>query len=104
MAQKQQTTLLDTVKKALRVSHSALDDAEIVPLIEAAKKELAIAGLVTVDEADPMIVRAVTAYAKAHFGYDNPEAERFERVFNSLKNLLSQAGDYTTEKDGGADG
>lgn len=103
MAQKQQTTLLDTVKKALRVSHSALDDAEVVPLIEAAKQELAIAGLVTVDEADPMIVRAVTAYAKAHFGYDNPEAERFERVFNSLKNLLSQVGDYTS-KEGGADG
>lgn len=103
MAQKQQTTLLDTVKKALRVSHSALDDAEVVPLIEAAKKELVIAGVVTVDEADPMIVRAVTAYAKAHFGYDNPEAERFERVFNSLKNLLSQVGNYTA-KEGGADG
>ena len=103
MAQEQQTTLLDTVKKALRVSHSALDGAEIVPLIEAAKKELEIAGVVTVDESDPMIVRAVTAYAKAHFGYDNPEAERFLMVFNSIKNLLSQVGDYT-EKEGGADG
>lgn len=100
----QNTTLLDTVKKALRVSHNELDDAEIVPLIEAAKKELAIAGVVTVDEADPMIVRAVTAYAKAHFGYDNPEAERFERVFNSLKSTLSQVGEYNTEKEGGADG
>lgn len=100
----QNTTLLDTVKKTLRVSHNKLDDAEIVPLIEAAKKELTIAGVITVDEADPMIVRAVTAYAKAHFGYDNPEAERFERVFNSLKSTLSQVGEYNTEKEGGADG
>lgn len=100
----QNTTLLDTVKKALRVSHNKLDDAEIVPLIEAAKKELAIAGVVAVDEADPMIVRAVTAYTKAHFGYDNPEAERFERVFNSLKSTLSQVGEYNTEKEGDADG
>lgn len=103
MAQ-QQTTLLALVKKNLRVSNNKLDDDEIVPLIEAAKKELAIAGVVTVDEADPMIRRAVIAYAKAHFGYDNPEAERFERVFNSLKNLLSQVGDYTTETEGGGDG
>lgn len=103
MAQ-QQTTLLALVKNNLRVSNNKLDDDEIVPLIEAAKKELAIAGVVTVDEADPMIRRAVIAYAKAHFGYDNPEAERFERVFNSLKNLLSQVGDYTTETEGGGDG
>jgi uncharacterized phage protein (predicted DNA packaging) len=100
----QQTTLLALVKNNLRVSNNKLDDDEIVPLIEAAKKELAIAGVVTVDEADPMIRRAVIAYAKAHFGYDNPEAERFERVFNSLKNLLSQVGDYTTETEGGGDG
>ena len=103
MAQ-QQTTLLALVKNNLRVSNNKLDDDEIVPLIEAAKKELAIAGVVTVDEADPMIRRAVIAYAKAHFGYDNPEAERFERVFSSLKNLLSQVGDYTTETEGGGDG
>ena len=103
MAQ-QQTTLLALVKNNLRVSNNKLDDDEIVPLIEAAKKELAIAVVVTVDEADPMIRRAVIAYAKAHFGYDNPEAERFERVFNSLKNLLSQVGDYTTETEGGGDG
>lgn len=92
------------VKKNIRVSNSALDNDEIVPLIEAAKRELAIAGVVTVDEADPMIRRAVIAYAKAHFGYDNPDAERFERVFNSLKDLLSQVGDYTTETEGGGDG
>lgn len=104
MAQTEQTTLLEMVKANIRVSHRKLDSAEVVPLIEAAKKELAIAGVVTVDESDPMIQRAVIAYAKAHFGYDNPEAERFERAFNSLKNLLSQAGDYTTKKEGGADG
>lgn len=97
MAQEQTTTLLETVKKNLRVTHSALDDAEIVPLIEAAKKELAIAGVVTAKEDDPMIIRAVTAYAKAHFGYDNPDAERFERVFNSLKSTLSQVGEYNAE-------
>jgi uncharacterized phage protein (predicted DNA packaging) len=87
-------TLLDIVKKALRVSNDALDDAEIAPLIEAAKKELAIAGVVTLDETDPMIIRYCTVYAKAHFGYDNPEADRFERIADSIKGTLSQVGDY----------
>lgn len=98
--------LLENVKRALRVSHNALDEAEIVPLIEAAKKELAIAGVVAVEESDPMIIRFVTAYAKAHFGYDNPEAERFERIANSIKSTLSQVGGYNTKQpeEGGGGG
>jgi hypothetical protein len=86
--------LLDKVKKALRVNHAALDEAEITPLIEAAKAELVIAGVVTVKDDDPMICRYVTAYVKAHFGYDNPEAERFERIADSIKNLLTQVRAY----------
>lgn len=88
--------LLELVKKALRVSHNALDEAEITPLIEAAKKELSIAGVVTINEADPLVIRYVSAYVKAHFGYDNPEAERFERIANSLKNTLTQITEYNT--------
>lgn len=103
MAQGQQTTLLEAVKKNIRITHNALDDAEIVPLIQAAEKELESVG-VAVDEADPLIARAVTTYVKAHFGYDNPDAERFERVFNSLLNKLSQMGEYAAAKDGGAGG
>jgi uncharacterized phage protein (predicted DNA packaging) len=92
--------ILDSIKKALRISHNALDDAEIVPLINAAKKDLETAGVVVVREDDPLIQRAVTAYVKAHFGYDNPEAERFERVYHSIKSTLSLLEEYTT---GGGD-
>jgi uncharacterized phage protein (predicted DNA packaging) len=86
--------LLEKVKAALRISHDALDEAEIVPLIEAAKQELAIAGVVVAEDDDPMIIRAATTYVKAHFGYDNSEAERFERIFNSIKSELSQVTAY----------
>lgn len=87
-------TLLETVKKALRVTHSGLDEAEITPLIEAAKKELEIAGVAMIDESDPLIIRAVTVYCKANFGYDNPDSEKFLSSFNSLKNTISQVGAY----------
>jgi len=105
-------TLIESVKKALRVSHDALDEAEIQPLIDAALRELNIAGVVMLAETDPMIVRYVTAYVKAHFGYDNPEAERFERIADSIKSVLSQVAYYNTVsgelpvsvKTGGGDG
>ena len=94
-------TLLEHAKAAARVSHAALDEAEIMPLIDAAKKELAITGIVKLDEDDPLIIRAVTAYVKAHFGYDNPEAEKFERTFCSLRNTMSQLSEYTTPRRAG---
>lgn len=91
------TTLLETVKKALRITHSGLDEAEIVPLIEAAKKELEIAGVTQINEGDPLIIRAVTVYCKANFGYDNPDSEKFQNSFNSLKNTITQVGAYNGE-------
>jgi hypothetical protein len=90
--------LLEKVKTALRVSNSALDEAEIVPLIEAAKMDLHLAGVAMLNDDDPLIARAVTVYVKWHFGYDNPEAEKFELIYESLKNKLTQAGEYNTER------
>jgi hypothetical protein len=87
-------TLLDTVKTAVRTGSNIFDEGEIVPLIEAAKKELKIAGVAEINETDPLIIRFCVVYAKAHFGYDNPEAEKFERIANSLKNALTQIGEY----------
>ena len=99
--------LLNNVKAVLRVTHNALDDAEIKPLIEAAKMELEVAGVVNIKEDDPLVERYVTAYCKAHFGYDNPDAARLEAVANSLKNTLTQLEKYKTPdpaKDGDIDG
>lgn len=90
------TTLLETVKQALRVSHDKLDDGEIVPLINAAKKELLLAGVVVQDETDPLIIRAVTSYCKAQFGYDNPESDKFMMTFEGIRALLSMTEEYNT--------
>ena len=87
-------TLLDMVKTALRVRNDVFDDTEIVPLIQAAKKDMQVAGVTRVRDDDPLIARAVIAYVKAHFGYDNPEAERFERIYETLKGKLTQISAY----------
>lgn len=85
--------MLDKVKLALRVSGTVFD-LEIQDLIDAAKLDLQISGVVKVDEEDALIQRAIIVYCKANFGYDNNEAERFQKSYDMLKQHLSLAGDY----------
>lgn len=88
--------MLEVVKKALRVSHNALDD-EIDDLIEAARTDLklsGVSGFKSHDDTDPLIKRAIIMYAKANFIADAKEAERFHLSYNMLKNHLTLAGDY----------
>lgn len=88
--------MLDVVKKAVRISHSALDD-ELEDLIEASRYDLKLSGvsyLKVNDETDPLIKRAIITYVKANFISDAKEAERFLASYNMLKNHLTLAGDY----------
>lgn len=87
-------SLIDDVKLALRVT-SVDFDTEIQDLIDSAKVDLKLAGVVSPDETDPLIKRAITVYCKAHFGYDNPEADRFQRSYDLLKMHLALSTDYT---------
>lgn len=94
--------MIDEVKAALRVT---TDDpgiiGEIEELIESAKIDLIQSGvkkeLVNADEPDAIIRRAIKTYAKANFGYDNPEADRFDRAYIMLKQHLSLYGDFQDE-------
>ena len=91
--------MFDDVKQALRISASntAFDD-EVQNLIDAARLDLQQAGVsktvIDQSEIDPLIKRAVITYAKANFGYDNPEADRFNDAYIMLKQHLSLYGDY----------
>ncbi|MCI0767866.1 head-tail connector protein [Bacillus sp. TL12] len=88
--------MLDVVKKALRVSHNALDD-EISDLIEAARHDLMLSGVASTKvnvDTDPLIKRAIITYVKANFIPDAKEAERFQLSYNMLRNHLTLAGDY----------
>lgn len=92
-------SMLESVKMALRVTNPEFDP-EVADLIEGARMELIQSGVSIVSAAndqDPLIKRAVILYAKAHFGLDNPNADRFAQSFESLKNHLSQAGDYNSK-------
>jgi len=86
--------MLNLVKGALRVTTDAPGIlSDINNLIEAAKLDLQLAGVKYIED-DPLIQRAVIFYCKGHFGYDNPEADRFLRSYEMLKQHLSLSGDY----------
>lgn len=81
--------LTDDVRSALRVS-SVLFDSEVQTLIDAALFDMSNKGVsdkfIAGENGEmPAIVRqAIVLYAKANFGYDNDEAERFQRSYDSI--------------------
>lgn len=89
--------LLDDVKLALRISPTIIAyDDEVQDLIEAAKADLKLSGVdpAKLDESDPLIKRAIVTYCKAHFGFDNPDADRLERAYDMLKAHLTLSQEY----------
>ncbi len=87
--------MLDKIKLALRVASDTLD-SEILDIIEACKYDLKLAGVVKIEETDPLIIRAITLYAKANFGYDE-DSEKYTKSYEMLKISLSLAGDYNVQ-------
>jgi hypothetical protein len=92
--------ILNDVKVALRVAATTTAfDGEIQDLINAAIADLKLAGVLDTKavDTDPLIKRAIITYCKANFGYDNPDAGRFWRSYESLKMHLTLSADYNTE-------
>ena len=88
--------ILDDVKVALRIAATnTAFDGEVGDLIDAATDDLALAGIISDDNTDPLIKRAIITYCKAHYGYDNPDAERFLQSYLMLKRHLALSVDYT---------
>lgn len=89
--------LIDDVKDALRVSGSDLN-TEVTDLINAAQSDLILSGILAIkatSTTDPLIRRAVVVYCKANFGWDNPEAERFQKSYDMIKQHLCLSQEYT---------
>lgn len=85
--------MLDKVKLALRITTTAFD-GEISDLINAALMDLGIAGVATRPESDPLIIRAVTTYCRAHFGQPD-DYERLKSSYDEQKAQLMMATGYT---------
>ena len=85
--------MFEKVKLALRITTAAFD-SEIEDLISAALAELGIAGVITLEETDPLIIRAVITYCKANFGQPE-EYDRLKAAYDEQKAQLQMATGYT---------
>lgn len=88
-------TLIDDVKASLRSNNTI----EVQDLIDSAKLDLLVSGVLNQDDTDPLIKRAITVYCKANYGYDDPNVqEKFEKSYESLKRHLSLSIEYAYYK------
>ena len=89
--------MLEKVKLALRITTTAFD-SELTDLIDAAKVDLGIAGVVvpvTSDtQLDVIIQKAIITYCKLNFG-EPDEYDRLKRSYDEQKAQLSMATGYT---------
>ena len=82
--------VIDACRDALRIPADVYDyDVEIEDLIAAARAAMCAGGVspkMASDDADGTVRLAIKVFCKAHFGMDNPDAERYARTF--LKHLV----------------
>ena len=85
--------MLSKVKLALRITTNAYDD-ELNGLIEAAKRDLGIAGVIIPAELDAIVSLAIITYCKCHFG-EPDEYDRLKASYDEQKAQLSMCTGYT---------
>lgn len=85
--------MLAKVKLALRITTDAFD-SELTELIEAAKLDLGVAGVVIPAEIDAIVSRAIVTYCKVNFGSPD-EYDRLKASYDEQKAQLGMATGYT---------
>ena len=88
--------LIDKVRNALRISvtdNQAINE-ELNDLIDAAKLDLGIAGVVVPQTDDKIVTKAIITYCKLSFGLPE-DYDRLKRSYDEQKAQLSNATGYT---------
>ena len=88
--------MIDKVRNALRISvtdNQAINE-ELNDLIDAAKLDLVIAGVVVPQTDDKIVTKAIITYCKLSFGLPE-DYDRLKRSYDEQKAQLSNATGYT---------
>lgn len=88
--------MIDKVRNALRISvtdNQAINE-ELNDLIDAAKLDLGIAGVVVPQTDDKIVTKAIITYCKLSFGLPE-DYDRLKRSYDEQKAQLSNATGYT---------
>lgn len=88
--------MVDKVRNALRISvtdNKAINE-ELNDLIDAAKLDLGVAGVVIPETIDTLVTKAIITYCKMSFGLPE-DYDRLKRSYDEQKAQLSNATGYT---------
>lgn len=85
--------MLEKVKMALRIVTNSFD-SELTDLIEAAKLDLGIAGVIVPAELDAIVTRAIITFCKMSFGLPE-DYDKLKASYDEQKAQLSNATGYT---------
>ena len=88
--------MIDKVRNALRISvadNTAMNE-ELQDLIDAAKLDLGVAGVVVPQTIDTLVQKAIITYCKMSFGLPE-DYDRLKRSYDEQKAQLSNATGYT---------
>jgi hypothetical protein len=85
--------MIDKVKIACRVKTNAYD-SQLTDLIESAKLDLGIAGVIVPAPLDALVERAICTYCEMSFGIPE-DYELLKRSYDEQKSQLSNASGYT---------
>jgi hypothetical protein len=85
--------MLEKVKLALRISTTKYD-SELTDLIESAKLDMGIAGVVIPETIDALVTKAVVTYCKMSFGLPE-DYDRLKASYDEQKAQLLTATGYT---------
>ena len=85
---------LANIKTAMGISANVYDD-ELTGLIASAEADLKLSGVTVYDDADPLVVTAVTAYCQASRGTDVDKREKYMEMYKAQKRNLMLASEYT---------
>lgn len=86
--------MLAAAKKALRLTTTGFDD-EITDLINAALKDMGLAGITEDDVTDPLVRKAVITYCRLNFGQPD-DYDKLKASYDEQKAQMSMASGYTT--------
>lgn len=85
--------MLNAVKMALRITTNAFDD-EISGLIDSARLDLHVAGVVLPVELDALVQTAIITYCRLHFGQPD-DYDRLKKAYDEQKAQLATCTGYT---------
>ncbi len=89
--------MLETIKKALRISHDKIDD-DIQLNIDSAMFDMNRVGIDISDDTNPLVIKCAELYCRWVYNY-NERADEWYKAYENLRNAMALCSKYREKSD-----